>query len=679
MKSLRIIGVVLALVLSLSSYAQIFSGKIVKADSLKTPFYQATCRAISAKDTQLVQTYFDGSFKLNLKPFSFYKIVASYVGYKDTTVEISTDGKGNSIVNNVVFSLRKDGMRLMGNLYGAEDETPINKANLILKNIMTRQESRFTTGIDGYYNFKLDYEVNYQLKVDKYSDGIMNVYQDTSFYISTIGFNMPLDFKFDIRLGKATGVVKPRVEKEVALLSKPKPLEPVVEKKPEPEMPAVVAPAVPAVVTPAVEAPKTVVEAKKSEPIQKPEVVKVKIDTVALQANGGNHKKHEKQIKSTEDKKAVVAVKSQKRDTVVYIVNGKPLVAKAEPEKPEKEQKRKKGKKDALSVAKVDTVMAKSNVTVAKKDLPKAKKPLSEEDSIRIKEQIIIDAQKELERQNQFALERQKREAYEASQRDMLRYYENKAQGKNEDPISTNKTIDKAAIETKVIVAQKQEPMEQKYYNYSVKPKKTIIKGNVLDGANQLKMASVNVSVRPLNSIFSVETQTDKMGYFEAEVDSGGMYIISFFKTDYKISKQFIDLSDKNTKEYTLQDVYLGENVNVDINRDMPAFFFFKNKAELTESVIEELNAIIVLMAKDPTYSIKLIGLAAADENFPKPLSTSRVQSIAQYLVANGVNSTQIKFVALGDTKHRSNCGLSKPCTSEDYDKDRAVVYLITK
>ncbi len=76
---------------------------------------------------------------------------------------------------------------------------------------------------------------------------------------------------------------------------------------------------------------------------------------------------------------------------------------------------------------------------MAKKDIPKAKKPLSEEDSIRIKEQIIIDAQKELERQNQFALERQKREAYEASQRDMLRYYENKAQGKNEDPIVTNK------------------------------------------------------------------------------------------------------------------------------------------------------------------------------------------------------------------------------------------------
>ncbi|MFN8316088.1 MAG: OmpA family protein [Chitinophagales bacterium] len=671
MKSLRIIGVVLALVLSLSSYAQVFSGKIVKADSLKTPFYQATCKAISQKDTVVVQTYFDGSFKLNLKPFSFYKIVASYVGYKDTTIEISTDGKGNSIVNNVVFSLRKDGMRLMGNLYAADDETPINKANLILKNIMTRQELRFTTGIDGYYNFKLDYEANYQLKVDKYSEGIMNVYQDTSFYISTIGFNMPLDFKFDIRLGKSVTVVKPRVEKEVAAVSKPKPVEPIIGKKPEPVASTVIAPTA--------ETPKAVVETKKAEPVQKPAVAKVNIDTVGHQANVTTAKKHEKHVKPSEDKKVAVAVKSEKKDTLIAIANTKPVVAKVESEKPKKEHKRRKDKHSTVTVAKVDTISIKPNAAVAKKDIPKAKKPLSEEDSIRIKEQIIIDAQKELERQNQFALERQKREAYEASQRDMLRYYENKAQGKNEDPIVTNKTIDKAAVETKVVIAQKQEPIEQKYYNYSVKPKKTIIKGNVLDGANQLKMAGVNVSVRPLNSIFSVETQTDKMGYFEAEVDSGGMYIISFFKTDYKISKQFIDLSDKNTKEYTLQDVYLGENVNVDINRDMPAFFFFKNKAELTESVIEELNAIIVLMAKDPSYSIKLIGLAAADENFPKPLSTSRVQSIAQYLVANGVNSTQIKFVALGDTKHRSNCGLSKPCTSEDYDKDRAVVYLITK
>ncbi len=152
-------------------------------------------------------------------------------------------------------------MRLMWGICAADDETPINKANLILKNIMTRQELRFTTGIDGYYNFKLDYEANYQLKVDKYSEGIMNVYQDTSFYISTIGFNMPLDFKFDIRLGKSVTVVKPRVEKEVAAVSKPKPVEPIIEKKPEPVASTVIAPA---------ETPKAVVERQRRSLFKSP-------------------------------------------------------------------------------------------------------------------------------------------------------------------------------------------------------------------------------------------------------------------------------------------------------------------------------------------------------------------------------------------------------------------------
>lgn len=619
MKRLKLLRLILGFFLvstSFYSFAQVFTGKVIRCDQEKAPLYKAICNAVKGSDTLTVQTYFDGGFKLSLKPSSSYNIAVSYVGYKDTLITIKTDNKGNPNINNVVFCLKKDGLRLMGNLYSNDDDIPINNAGLILKNILTRQETRCTTGIDGYYNFKLDYESNYQLKVDKYSEGIMNIYQDTSFYISTIGFNLPLDFKLNVRLVKAREVVKSKPDRVVLANNKD-----VQVKKTEPS---------------------TTIPTMKRDTLVVPNTFPV------LTATNNTMETRSKE-KPKEERKPNAKKQQEAKRTV---------------EMPEKEEAK---------------ATKESGSKKAERKTHSASSVLSMEDSFKIKEKIIVEAQKELERQNQFALERQKREAYEASQRDMLRYYENKALGKNEDPMVTNKTIDKAAVETKVIVAQKQEPIEQKYYNYSLKPKKTIIKGNVLDGANQLKMTGVNVSVRPLNSIFSVETQTDKMGYFEAEVDSGGMYIISFFKTDYKISKQFIDLSDKNTKEYTLQDIYLGENVNVDINRDMPAFFFFKNKAELTESVIEELNAIIVLMAKDPSYSIKLIGLAAADENFPKPLSTSRVQSIAQYLVANGVNSTQIKFVALGDTKHRSNCGLSKPCTSEDYDKDRAVVYLITK
>jgi len=65
---------------------------------------------------------------------------------------------------------------------------------------MTRKEDRITTDIDGRYNFKLEYETNYKVWLDKHSPGIFNLYKDTSFYISTIGFNQPLDYKLDISL-----------------------------------------------------------------------------------------------------------------------------------------------------------------------------------------------------------------------------------------------------------------------------------------------------------------------------------------------------------------------------------------------------------------------------------------------------------------------------------------------
>ena len=67
---------------------------------------------------------------------------------------------------------------------------------------MTRQEDRQTTGVNGQYNFKLDYETNYRVSIDKRSAGVFNKYRDTTFYVSTIGFNQPLDYKLDINLTK---------------------------------------------------------------------------------------------------------------------------------------------------------------------------------------------------------------------------------------------------------------------------------------------------------------------------------------------------------------------------------------------------------------------------------------------------------------------------------------------
>jgi len=80
---------------------------------------------------------------------------------------------------------------------------------VILKNVMTRKEERQTTGADGSFNFKMEYETNYKVSFDKRSPGIMNIYKDTSFYVSTVGFNEPLDYRVYLRLEPADEIIEP--------------------------------------------------------------------------------------------------------------------------------------------------------------------------------------------------------------------------------------------------------------------------------------------------------------------------------------------------------------------------------------------------------------------------------------------------------------------------------------
>jgi hypothetical protein len=147
-----------------------------------------------------LKTYFDGSFKFTPNKNQQYTISITYPGFTDTTYRINTDKNGKPDTNNITVYLRKDGMRLLGTIKNKEDNFPIDQVTIILKNVMTRQETRITTGIEGYYNFRLQYETNYRVSIDKNSPGIYKQFRDSTFYVSTVGFNMPLDYKLDIAL-----------------------------------------------------------------------------------------------------------------------------------------------------------------------------------------------------------------------------------------------------------------------------------------------------------------------------------------------------------------------------------------------------------------------------------------------------------------------------------------------
>ena len=198
---LKLLNFFTVLLLCVHVHAQSFYGVVKKNDSLSSPIFQAKVEVAEGdKSFASLKTYFDGGYKFTVNKNQSYIVKISYAGYTDTTFTIKTDKNAKPFPEYMAVRLKKDGMRLLGVLRSREESFPIKEAAITLKNVMTKKEEHITTGIDGAYNFKLEYETNYKVSVDKRSAGILNLFKDTSFYVSTIGFNQPLDYKLDIFL-----------------------------------------------------------------------------------------------------------------------------------------------------------------------------------------------------------------------------------------------------------------------------------------------------------------------------------------------------------------------------------------------------------------------------------------------------------------------------------------------
>ncbi|HRN93410.1 MAG TPA: OmpA family protein [Chitinophagales bacterium] len=184
------------------AFAQnIFKGIVCEDSISKTAIFQAEIFVL-ANGTQVLKlsSDFDGSFAIKTVKNTFYSIKVSYPGTKDVSYEFQTDKKGKPSVSSALFVMKRDGLRLVGKVLSEKTNLPIGDAVLVLKDIQTREETRFTTKSDGAYNLKLHYETNYRVSIDKRSPGIVNRYEDTVFFVSTIGFNQPLDYALNIAL-----------------------------------------------------------------------------------------------------------------------------------------------------------------------------------------------------------------------------------------------------------------------------------------------------------------------------------------------------------------------------------------------------------------------------------------------------------------------------------------------
>ena len=131
-------------------FSQEFHGLVLKNDSLDTPILQASILVSFQGNQSTINlgSLPDGSYRFALKKSLKYSVKISYASgdYADTTFFFTTDKNDKPSAQNVIVRMKKNGIWLSE--YGAfsvRNFFPHADATVIVKNVMTRQERRYTT------------------------------------------------------------------------------------------------------------------------------------------------------------------------------------------------------------------------------------------------------------------------------------------------------------------------------------------------------------------------------------------------------------------------------------------------------------------------------------------------------------------------------------------------------
>ena len=864
------------LLCSQSTMAQDLIGKVTDQDAAQTPLYMAEVDQIqNGKIIASYKTYFDGTYHLKVTPGQTYQLRASFPGRTDTTVSISVDKHGALYTGTVYISLRKDGMRLTGYVLDGAQDLPIRDACIILRNVMTRKEERHTTGTDGSYNLKMDYETNYTFKIDKMSPGIINKYQDTSFNISTIGFNKPLDFRLDIRLRPSTENTTPRPEYDLNAKPDNRNLKPALmvlgvkdslQKHKQDSLVSVLNKKLHAKDSVIASLDKRIIDIRKTN--NEGNTTLVSVDTSAKriselakkreqktdslkqhlaeehqkaeveiaarrQAEKERQAKLDKEINDAETRKkqqqaqaaerdlnAITAAKEKiKEDSLLKIALEKnkeilarrkhvkdslsliedqrteakvsvprtssifretdgSMVSISPPENPMPEgktdmvntveaarikdsikikqaldiQKRKKPLKDSLKAeqdsllvvaiatnkatlyrrkqiadslaviesqkleaanlkgkqrldsimaekyqhekqekenkAKEEQEMAEKEAAIRKEQLEReqaASKKVREEKEKKLKLKNETEAAEQVKKQHQAEEEAKQKTKAEADQREL----EAKKAQEQKEKEQLKEQLNKLNQNEPAVVNDKGAKLQEANTSASQLPhtstsvskqsKQVLVSGNVKSGKTLDGISGVSINVRRLNSIVSQEVSSDQNGNYQISLDSGYFYVVSYYSTQYEITKQLVDLISLRKSEYTVATQYLKEIDNFDPNAKMQSIQFSKNSSAIPTNIWSDLQNIIKTLEDDPSLRIKIYGLASLDEENTMDLSADRARAAADLLMQNGIKASKISTSGIGTSHPISGCTEGKLCPEQSYQLDRVVMYKIVK
>lgn len=211
-----------------------------------------------------------------------------------------------------------------------------------------------------------------------------------------------------------------------------------------------------------------------------------------------------------------------------------------------------------------------------------------------------------------------------------------------------------------------------------------IIDGIVLNSRTKVPMANVEVSL--LKDGVTLETKTSPLsGIFSFEVVCETNYTVNVSSKDYyDNSKEIITSNVRNaTVDFSIKllskldfDLVRGEMMII-----IEPIDFDLNESEIRDDTAIELTKIVNAMNKNPNVSVD-IGVhtdSRAPDIYNMELSEERAQSIMNYIISRGINTSRLSGKGYGETQLLNKCTNGVKCTEEEHLVNRRIEFKVNQ
>jgi OmpA-OmpF porin, OOP family len=192
--------------------------------------------------------------------------------------------------------------------------------------------------------------------------------------------------------------------------------------------------------------------------------------------------------------------------------------------------------------------------------------------------------------------------------------------------------------------------------------KKLMITGNVYDKKTEKAVpALINVGVRTDKKYTSSIRSTD--GSFQQEVPKLGYYILTASAEGYLNSTDSVDVNSDELSPFS-KDIYL-QPIEVGITVRLKNIYFDFDKTTLKKESFVELNKVVEFLKQNHSVEIEIAGHTdnKGSDDYNTNLSQGRSQSVVDYIVSQGIDSSRLSAHGYGE---------AKPIDTNDSDAGRA-------